>query len=416
MTFSIPFLLSAIIFLPLVGAGVVLLISNEQYQKYTALAFTLITFAISLLLLVFWRNGEAGMQFVEQVDWLPAYNLSYHLGVDGISLFLVLLTTFLMPIVIYFSNLYVKETVGPYLALMLVLQTAMTGVFLALDMVLFFLFFEVSLIPMYFLIGLWGGANRLYATTKFFLYTFAGSAFLFVGILAVYSVTGTADITELTGVQFGANFQMWVFTLFAIGFAVKVPIFPLHTWLPDAHVQAPTAGSIVLAGVLLKMGTYGYVRFALPLFPAAAAELGWIIATLGRHRHPLRGHGCAGAEGRQIAGRLQLRCPPGLCDARHLCAQRTGHQRGRTADGQPRLEHRRTLPDGRSHLRTATHTTTRRLWRSLEERAHLLVDLPGGHHEQRRSAGPERLCRRIHHPARHVRIPAYLHRAWCAWA
>ncbi len=280
MTFSIPFLLSAIIFLPLIGAGIVLVISNEHYQKYTALATTLLTFVISLVLLVGWQNGYAGMQFVEQYEWLPAYNLSYHLGVDGISLFLVLLTTFLMPIVIYFSNLYVKETVGPYLALMLLLQTAMTGVFLALDMVLFFLFFEMSLIPMYFLIGLWGGANRLYAATKFFLYTFAGSALLFVGILAVYSATGTADIVELTGVQFGTTFQMWVFAAFAIGFAVKVPIFPLHTWLPDAHVQAPTAGSIVLAGVLLKMGTYGYVRFALPLFPEAAAQLGWIIAAL----------------------------------------------------------------------------------------------------------------------------------------
>ena len=280
MGFTVPFLLTALIVLPLIGAAIVLLLKNQGHQKIAALSTTVLIFVLSLLLLVGWQDGYAGMQFEENLPWMPAYNLQYHLGVDGISLFLVLLTTLLMPIVIYFSNLFVKENLGSYLALMLVLQTAMTGVFVALDMVLFFFFFEMSLIPMYFLIGLWGGQNRLYATLKFFLFTFAGSALLLIGILAVYSATGTADIVELEGVRLNPTLQTWAFFLFAIGFAVKVPIFPLHTWLPDAHVQAPTAGSIILAGVLLKMGTYGYVRFVLPLFPQASAEYGWIIATL----------------------------------------------------------------------------------------------------------------------------------------
>ena len=280
MSFSIPYLLSVITFLPLLGAVAVLLVPNDAGKRWTALGVSLVTFLISLLLLVGWQDGEAGMQFVENVPWLPAYGLHYALGVDGISLWLVLLTTLLMPIAIYFSNLFVHDEIGPYLALMLALQTSMVGVFVALDMVLFFLFFEFSLIPMYFLIGRWGGQNRLYAAVKFFLYTFTGSALMLVGILAVIGATGTANIAELQGVQLGPNLQTWAFLAFAIALAVKVPIFPLHTWLPDAHVQAPTAGSIILAGVLLKMGTYGYVRFALPLFPDAAARFGPYIAVL----------------------------------------------------------------------------------------------------------------------------------------
>jgi NADH-quinone oxidoreductase subunit M len=201
------------------------------------------------------------------------------MGVDGISLFLVLLTTFLMPIVIYFSNLYVHEQVGLYMALMLILETAMIGVFLALDLVLFFIFFEFSLIPMYLLIGRWGGTRRVYAALKFFLYTFAGSTLMLVAIIALYFVAGTFNVLELQDAQITGPLQTWGFIAFALAFAIKVPIFPFHTWLPDAHVQAPTAGSIVLAGVLLKMGTYGYLRFAVPIFPEAAAQFGpWIGA------------------------------------------------------------------------------------------------------------------------------------------
>ena len=227
-----------------------------------------------------WQNGAAGMQFVEDLAWFPPLNIRYTLGVDGISLFLVLLTTLLMPIAIYFSNLYVREKLGPYLALMLLLETAMLGVFLSLDLVLFFVFFEASLIPMYFLIGEWGGQNRVYAAVKFFIYTFAGSALMVVAILLVFFSTGTFSILELQKANLAPAVQMWGFIAFALAFAVKTPLFPFHTWLPDAHVQAPTAGSIILAGVLLKMGTYGYLRLAIPIFPQAAAQLGPVVATL----------------------------------------------------------------------------------------------------------------------------------------
>ena len=282
MSSPIPYLLSLITFLPLIGAIVILILDGDQLKKQAAFWTTIVTFAVSLLLWFNWDNSQAGMQFVENVAWSPELGLRYHMGVDGISLFLVLLTTLLMPIVVYFSNQHVTENVGAYLVLMLLLQTAMIGVFLALDLILFFVFFEFSLIPMYFLIGQWGSGNRIYAALKFFLYTFAGSAVMLVAILAVYFATGTFDITELQsmGATLSPALQTWGFIAFALAFAVKVPLFPFHTWLPDAHVQAPTAGSIILAGVLLKMGTYGYLRFAMPIFPEAAVRFGPVVATL----------------------------------------------------------------------------------------------------------------------------------------
>ena len=279
MSLAIPYLLSIITFLPLLGAVVVTFRGNDASKKQTALVFSLLTFAVSLLLWANWQDGVSGMQFLEKIPWFPEYGMNYLMGVDGISLFLVLLTTLLMPIAIYFSNLYVHEQVGMYLGLMLALETAMIGVFLALDLVLFFVFFEFSLIPMYLLIGIWGGANRVYAALKFFVYTFAGSALMLVAILVVYFNTGTFNMLEMSGADISPNLQTWAFLAFALAFAIKVPIFPFHTWLPDAHVQAPTAGSIILAGIMLKMGTYGYLRFAIPLFPEAAARFGpWIAA------------------------------------------------------------------------------------------------------------------------------------------
>jgi NADH-quinone oxidoreductase subunit M len=275
-----PYLLSILTFLPLLGAGVVLLLSGDSAKKWTALIFTLVVFVLSLLLLVNWDSGNPGMQFEELYPWAPNLGISYFMGVDGISLFLVLLTTLLMPIAIYFSNLYVHERVGAYLALMLVLETAMIGTFLALDLVLFFVFFEASLIPMYFLIGQWGGKNRVYAALKFFLYTFAGSVLLYVAILGLYFAVGSFDVTELQNAQLSPTLATVGFLAFAIAFAVKTPIFPFHTWLPDAHVQAPTAGSIILAGVLLKMGTYGYVRFAIPIFDEPAVRFAPWLAGL----------------------------------------------------------------------------------------------------------------------------------------
>jgi NADH-quinone oxidoreductase subunit M len=279
MNFTIPYLLSIITFLPLVGAVLVLFAPGDNVKKGLALLTTLLTFVASLFLLPGWQN-VAAMQFVEELPWFPPLSIRYALGVDGISLFLVLLTTLLMPIAVYFSNIYVHKRIGAYMALMLLLETAMIGVFLSLDLVLFFVFFEASLIPMYFLIGEWGGPNRIYAAVKFFIYTFAGSALMVVAILLVYFSTGTFDIVALQNAQIGPAVQTWAFVAFAIAFAVKTPLFPFHTWLPDAHVQAPTAGSIILAGVLLKMGTYGYLRLAMPIFPQAAVQLGPIVGAL----------------------------------------------------------------------------------------------------------------------------------------
>lgn len=275
-----PYLLSIITFLPLVGAGVVLLLKGEGPRKWTALGFSLATFLVSLLLLVQWNPNEPGMQFSELIPWLPGAGINYHMGVDGISLWLVLLTTLLTPIAIYFSNLYVKDRLAGFLALMLALETAMIGTFLALDLVLFFVFFEFSLIPMYFLIGEWGSQNRVYAAVKFFVYTFAGSAVMLVAILALYFAAGTLDVIELQKATLSPTLQFWAFIAFSLAFFIKVPLFPFHTWLPDAHVQAPTAGSIILAGVLLKMGSYGYLRFNVTLFPEPAARFGPWIAGL----------------------------------------------------------------------------------------------------------------------------------------
>lgn len=276
------YILSIITFLPLVGAILVMMASSDEGKKRVALLTTIVTFLVSLTLWFGWDDTNPGMQFVEDAAWIPEINLRYHLGVDGISLVLVLLTTFIMPIAVGFSNQHINDNVGTYMVLILALQTAMTGVFVALDMIVFFLFFEASLIPMYFLIARWGSENRRYAALKFFLYTLAGSAGILSAILAVFFATGTADIWTIQqqGLQVPPEIQLWAFFAIAIGFGIKVPIFPFHTWLPDAHVQAPTAGSIILAGILLKMGTYGYVRFVLPLFPEAAAQYGWIIAVL----------------------------------------------------------------------------------------------------------------------------------------
>ncbi|HQY95150.1 MAG: NADH-quinone oxidoreductase subunit M [Caldilinea sp.] len=280
MALSIPYLLTIITFLPLLGAAVVMFAPGDGTKKWLALATTLVTFVVSLLLWTNWQQGEAGMQFVEDAVWFAPLGIRYTLGVDGISLFLVLLTTFLTPIAVYFSILYVDKRIGPYMALMLLLETAMIGVFLALDLVLFFVFFEASLIPMYFLIGEWGGQKRIYAAVKFFLYTFAGSALMVVAILIVYFSAGTFDIVALQSTPMPVAVQTWAFLAFSLAFAVKTPLFPFHTWLPDAHVQAPTAGSIILAGVLLKMGAYGFLRLAMPIFPQAAQQFGPLLATL----------------------------------------------------------------------------------------------------------------------------------------
>ncbi len=275
---SLP-LLSIIIWLPLVGALLLMFIRNDRAAKWTALTIAVLDFIVSLGLLAGWVN-TGNMQFTEFTFWIPQFGINYHLAVDGISLFLVLLTTLMGPIVILYSWSNIKDSLRLYLALLLIQQTAMLGVFMALDLVLFFIFWEFSLIPMYLLIGKWGSERRKYASMKFFLYTMLGSALMFVVILLLYWQTGSFNWGVIRQLDLPYAFQMVAFLAFALGFAIKVPLFPFHTWLPDAHVQAPAAGSVILAGVLLKMGTYGFLRFCLPLFPDAALTLAPWLAGL----------------------------------------------------------------------------------------------------------------------------------------
>jgi NADH-quinone oxidoreductase subunit M len=280
--------LSAVTFLPALGAVAVLLVPRreEALVKATALGATLLTFLVSLPLWIGFNGASAEYQFVEQRGWMPSLGISYHVGIDGISLLLVLLTTFLMPLVVLSSWHYIQSRWKEFAVTMLLLETGMLGVFVALDLFLFYVFWEAMLIPMYLIIGIWGGENRIYAAVKFVLYTLAGSLLMLVAILALYFQHGAATGTYTFDLPVLARFvlpagrsQTLLFLAFALAFAIKVPMFPFHTWLPDAHVEAPTPGSVILAGVLLKMGTYGFLRFCLPLFPQASLAFApWIFA------------------------------------------------------------------------------------------------------------------------------------------
>ncbi|MBV6468872.1 MAG: NADH-quinone oxidoreductase subunit M [Nitrospirae bacterium] len=261
--------LSLIVFVPLLGALICLFVKAES-ARWVALGFTLADLVISLPLWWLFDPSTAAMQFVERASWITSPPVQYSLGLDGISFPLVLMTTVLMPFCVTVSWSAIEQRVPLFMSMLLVMETAMLGVFVALDFILFYVFWEAMLIPMYLLIGVWGGPNRLYAAIKFFLYTLAGSVLLLVAILVLYFQGGhTFDILALSRGSYSATLQMWLFLAFFAAFAVKVPMFPFHTWLPDAHVEAPTAGSVILASVLLKMGTYGFLRFSLPMLPDA---------------------------------------------------------------------------------------------------------------------------------------------------
>jgi NADH-quinone oxidoreductase subunit M len=286
------YLLTVLILLPLVGALAAIghnfaPYRRETHYRWVALGVSLLTFALSLLLLTGGGYGT-GFRFEQNVPWIGAIGANYHIGVDGISLWLVLLTTLLMPISILSSWQAVEKRVLTYYVFLLVLESAMIGVFVSLDLLVFYLFFEASLVPMFFLIGIWGGERRIYAATKFFIYTAVGSLLMLVGIIALYYIYGSFDyVSILSAMRSGATIaarspraEALLFLAFAFAFCIKVPLFPLHTWLPDAHTEAPTAGSVILAGVLLKMGTYGLLRFNLALFPTAAHDFAPLIITL----------------------------------------------------------------------------------------------------------------------------------------
>ncbi len=281
------YLLTVLTFFPLLGTFALLLLRGDDHVwiRRLTLITSVIEFILSLLLLRGFDIGNGGYQLEEVHHWIPNLHIHYHMGIDGISLFLVLLTTFLTPLAVLCSWNSIQDHVKEFFAMLLVLEMGMVGVFCALDLFLFFLFWEVMLIPMYFLIGIWGHGRKIYAALKFILYTMFGSILMLVAILWLYRVSGTFDLPAIqgmlsSGLSLPWGTQLLMFLAFMLAFAIKVPLFPLHTWLPDAHTEAPTAGSVILAGVLLKMGTYGMLRFCLPLFPEAAHRAAPIVAVL----------------------------------------------------------------------------------------------------------------------------------------
>jgi len=270
-------LLSFVVWLPILGGLLVLALKDTVNPRPLALAVAMITFLTSLLLYTGFDTTTADMQFQEQASWIPSFNVFYHLGVDGIAMPLIILTTFTTVLVVLAGWEVIKERPAQYMAAFLIMEGLMNGVFSALDAVLFYVFWEGMLIPMFLIIGVWGGPRRVYATIKFFLYTFLGSVFMLVALIYMYTQSGSFAILDFHTLKLGMTEQVLIFLAFLLAFAVKVPMWPVHTWLPDAHVEAPTGGSVILAAIMLKIGGYGFLRFSLPITPDASHELDWLI-------------------------------------------------------------------------------------------------------------------------------------------
>ncbi|MGE5168577.1 MAG: complex I subunit 4 family protein, partial [Deltaproteobacteria bacterium] len=275
-------LLSLLIWLPIVGGAFVSFAGggNANRSRWLALAVSIAVFAVSIPLLTGYDAGAGTLQFQESHVWIAAINANYHLGADGISVALILLTTFTTILVVLGAWDAVHEKVNQYMAAFLVLEGLMIGVFVAMDALLFYVFFEGMLIPMFVIIGIWGGPRRVYATLKFFLYTFFGSIFMLIGLIYLYLHANSWELSQLAALHLSATEQAWLFFAFLLGFAIKVPMWPVHTWLPDAHVEAPTGGSVILAAIMLKIGGYGFIRFSLPIVPDACQEFAWLIVAL----------------------------------------------------------------------------------------------------------------------------------------
>lgn len=275
-------LLSLVIWFPVLGGVAVLFVGDENPGRAKALALTvaILSLLISIPLYTSFDPTTAAMQFQEFVPWIPTFNVNYHLGVDGFSMPLILLTTFMTVLVVIAGWEVVQYRISQYMAAFLIMQGFMIGVFAAMDAILFYVFFEAMLIPMFLIIGIWGGPRRVYATIKFFLYTFLGSVFMLIALIYMYNQAGGFEILDFHKLPLSLSEQVLIFFAFVVGFAVKVPMWPVHTWLPDAHVEAPTGGSVILAAITLKIGGYGFLRFALPITPDAASMLDWLIITM----------------------------------------------------------------------------------------------------------------------------------------
>ena len=274
-------LLSVMILVPIAGIGIIVFLTHRKHILHVALGVTMIEFVVSLLLWTWFDESIQGMQFVERVEWMPTFDIHYIVGVDGVSLVLALLATLLMPLCVLCSWTNVDRSLKSFMILLLLVESAMLAVFFAMDAFLFFMFFEITMIALYFMIAMWGGPNRIMASLKFVLYSLTGSLFLLLGILGLYVMGGrTFDLLVLTAHDYSPTAQFWIFLVLFLAFAIKMPMFPFHTWLPDAHSEAPTAGSVILAGVLLKMGGYGFLRFCLPMLPEASVTFAPVILWL----------------------------------------------------------------------------------------------------------------------------------------
>ena len=371
-------ILTSLVLLPAISAVIVALLPSRRPDvvKVFALVAATLTGALSIALLVAFDRKSGGFQFVTMHEWIPSLGISWHLGVDGISLFLVVLTGVLFPIALFGVDAHGNEKA--YAAWMLLLEAGCIGTFLSLDLFLFFVCFEIVLVPMYFIIGQWGHGDRVYAATKFFLFTMFGSAFMLVGIIAtaVLHQRGAGGVLTFDVVAIAENPAIsqsaaawWLFLAFAIAFAIKVPLFPVHTWLPDAHTNAPTVGSVILAAVMLKLGTYGFIRYGLYLFPEATVYFAPLMVTLGVIGITYGAIVATMQRDPQTACRVLICRPLGLHHPRHVRVDHAEPDRWRRPDGQPRDLDRCPLPSRRDDLRAPPHARDRPAQRPPEGRA-----------------------------------------------